>query len=268
MTEEYNENEYEEEEYHVEEEEEESESKIREIGNHPLMERIQKTLYDQLMKEKRRLSMELRERNEDLKRDSKEREQIGVELYNVQQELAKLQNQAEEFLNKRVSAEKERVSSEQKRTKLRSDLVNAKGLRVEEEERLSKHQSELDNVNSTLRQVELYNEEMKGEVAIARRATYRAEQQVTEAERKKRYQDLYIQNLNDQVKTLRDRVGLYESQIKAQREETNAAKTTMSEAIVEMEAIAFEKRQLMQQWKSSLIGIRQRDEALQVCVRV
>jgi len=246
-----------------EEDEEESESKIREIGNHPLMERIQKTLYDQLIKEKRRLEAELRERQEDLKRDAKEREQIGVELYNVQQELAKLQNQSEELLNKRASAEEQRISSEQKRVELRKDLASAKGVRAEEEERLSKHQSELDNVNATLRQVELYNEEMKGEVAIARRATYRAEQQVTDAERKKRYQDLYIQNLNEQVKTLRDRVGLYESQIKAQREETNEAKKTMSEAVVEMEAIAFEKRQLMQQWKSSLIGIRQRDEALQ-----
>ena len=66
-------------------------------------------------------------------------------------------------------AEEERVSSEQKRNKLRSDLAGAKGLRAEEEERLTKHQSELDNVNATLRQVELYNEEMKGEVAIARR---------------------------------------------------------------------------------------------------
>ena len=30
----------------------------------------------------------------------------------------------------------------------------------------------------------------------------------------------------------------------------------------EMETIEFEKKQLMQQWKSSLIGMRRRDEAL------
>jgi hypothetical protein len=31
-----------------------------------------------------------------------------------------------------------------------------------------------------------------------------------------------------------------------------------------MEAINFEKKQLVQQWKSSLIGMARRDEALQV----
>jgi len=46
--------------------------------------------------------------------------------------------------------------------------------------------------------------------------------------------------------------------------ETHAARSTLKEAEAEMEAIHFEKKQLVQQWKSSLIGITRRDEALQV----
>lgn len=191
------------------------------------------------------------------------REQIGVELYSVQQELAKLQNQSEVLLQRHSESEKERADSEKKRKDLRAKLARAKGLLAEENQRLLKHQSELDSVNAMLRQAKKYDHDMKGEVSVARRATYHAEQQITEMEKRKRYQDLYIQNLNDQIKGLRDQVGLYESQIEAQKEETKDAKQAMSEAFVEMEAVAFEKRQLLQQWKSSLIGVRRRDEALQ-----
>ena len=49
----------------------------------------------------------------------------------------------------------------------------------------------------------------------------------------------------------------------AQQKETKAARETLAEAGQEMEAINFEKKQLLQQWKSSLIGMAKRDEALQ-----
>merc|ERR1712187_705697 len=46
-------------------------------------------------------------------------------------------------------------------------------------------------------------------------------------------------------------------------QETEAALSTLREASKEMEAIEFEKKQLMQQWRSSLVGMQRRDEALQ-----
>lgn len=58
-------------------------------------------------------------------------------------------------------------------------------------------------------------------------------------------------------------MALYDAQLAAQRRETQAAQDTLSEAASEMEAIHFEKKQLTLQWKSSLIGMARRDEALQ-----
>jgi coiled-coil domain-containing protein 40 len=49
----------------------------------------------------------------------------------------------------------------------------------------------------------------------------------------------------------------------AQEQETKAAVDTLHDAATEMEAIQFEKRQLLHQWKSSLIGLQRRDEVLQ-----
>ena len=68
--------------------------------------------------------------------------------------------------------------------------------------------------------------------------------------------------LNENLKRLQEQF-IYEAQLQSQSQETDAAKTTLLDAAKEMETIAFEKKQLMQQWKSSLIGIQRRDEALQ-----
>lgn len=50
-------------------------------------------------------------------------------------------------------------------------------------------------------QVELYNEEMKDEILVTRRATYKAEEAVSNLEKDKGRQDLLIDGLMDQVRT-------------------------------------------------------------------
>lgn len=79
----------------------------------------------------------------------------------------------------------------------------------------------------------------------------------------KKEQDYLIDGLQETLKQLHQQLQLYEAQHAAQQAETHAARSTLKEAEAEMEAIHFEKKQLVQQWKSSLIGIARRDEALQ-----
>lgn len=67
--------------------------------------------------------------------------------------------------------------------------------------------------------------------------------------------------MNQEIRKLNDSKSVYEAQIVAQRAETEAAVKTLQEAAKEIEAVAFEKRQLELQWRSSLIGIQKRDEA-------
>merc|ERR1719247_762101 len=64
-------------------------------------------------------------------------------------------------------------------------------------------------------------------------------------------------------KRMTEQKSLLEAQLVAQKQETEAAVATLREATREMDAIEFEKKQLMQQWRSSLIGMQRRDEALQ-----
>merc|ERR1719333_983887 len=52
-------------------------------------------------------------------------------------------------------------------------------------------------------------------------------------------------------------------QLVAQKQETEAAVATLTEAAREMEAVEFEKKQLQQQLQSALRGMMRRDSALQ-----
>jgi len=68
---------------------------------------------------------------------------------------------------------------------IESNNGDQKALFNEHQKQLKKYLQELDSLTETLRQVEQYNEEMKSEIAVTRRATYKAEQAVQELEKTK-----------------------------------------------------------------------------------
>lgn len=163
--------------------------------------------------------------------------------YNI---ITSIRERAEEF----VKMAKEQVESKKKEHN-------------DTEKRVLKVQQDLDALNATLRQIEQYNEEMKSEISVTRRATYRAEESIQNMEKEKKQQDVFIDTLTDQLKNLQDTLALYEAQIVSQRQETQTAKETLKDAAQEMEEVEYEKKQLLTEWKSTLISIQKRDEALQ-----
>lgn len=64
-------------------------------ADHHLMQRVQAALTDQLTNEHERRDLQLREKEEELRKVKKKREETGVELYGVQHQLAKSQQQLE-----------------------------------------------------------------------------------------------------------------------------------------------------------------------------
>lgn len=242
---------------------EEDEELLRNIGDHQLMDRVQKTLFDQLTQKHDRIAQELREQEEALARLHVTREETGVSLYNIQQQLSKLQvvleskhNNCNAIANIRGQAQEELGKLKQAHEVKYQDVEGARA-------KLEQNKSELDNINETIRQVETYNEEMKAEIAVTRRAAYKVEEGIRMLEKSKARQDTYIDHLTEELKRLQDQAAMYDAQLAAQRAETGAAESTLAEAAKEMETISFEKKQLMANWKSSLVGMQKRDEALQ-----
>ena len=198
-----------------------------------------------------------------MQKEKKRREAVGVELYGVQQNLGKLQQQLDRTIEDQAATARARSQAESDLRQLQ-EWLEARALDAKEQRRThDSHQKELDDLNATLRQVEAYNEQMKGEIATTRTATYAAEESATRLEKEKMDQDVLIDVLSENLKRLHQAHALAEAQLIAQRKETGAARATLEEAAREMEAINYEKKQLTTQWKTSLVGMARRDEALQ-----
>ena len=244
------------------EEDEDHYEQIRNMMENPVIQPIQAALKKQLVEANLRVGADVRDKESELTEVKGKRELIGVELYGVQQQLAKLQMDLENkhgALNQVVTT---REKAQENLEKLNRQLEEAKEIETSELRKLEKNQNDLAQLETTLRQVTTYNEELKGEVAVTRRATYKAEEAITKLEKSKADQDIFIDTLNENLKKAQEQRALYEAQYASQSSETQAAVDTLRDATKEMETIEFEKKQLMQQWKSSLIGMRRRDEAL------
>lgn len=79
-----------------------------------------------------------------------------------------------------------RLESEEELKNLLNDHNKSKEEVEALNKRVNKTQEELDQLNRTLNQVDEYNQQMKSEIAITRRTTYRAEEEVISKEKSKK----------------------------------------------------------------------------------
>ena len=235
---------------------------IKEFGAHPLMERAQRALLKQLKDTQDRLLTDLNLKDEEVKRLTQDRENLGVQLYALQQQLARLQMSLEADHNEYNALVDAKLQEEELLKNIAANNQEQQSLLQEHEAQHKKCAAELEAINETLRQIEEYNNEVKSEISMTRRATYKAEQSMQQLEKNKNVQDLLVDNLNKRAKQLQDQIALHTGQLDAQCKETTDANGILQDTVRELELIAHEKRQLMTQWKSALSGLSRRDEAL------
>lgn len=89
-----------------------------------------------------------------------------------------------------------------------------------------------------------------------------AEEAVQRREKEKVQQDYLIDTLQENLKSLHQQLSLYSAQHEAQKRETRAARETLAEAEAEMEAVHFEKKQLIAQRESAMHAVARRNETL------
>ncbi|EPY23650.1 coiled-coil domain-containing protein 40 [Strigomonas culicis] len=223
---------------------------------------VQRRIEDQLRRHLQEITQQLHETNNEFTAVQKEREDCGVQLYNAQQQLAKLQ----ETLEKEHEKHNDIQQDHEDKLKLRDDLsgvneVNTKRIQ-EMQAQLKKHQDELTKLTETYQKVENFNEELKNQVALEKNAAHKTESDITQLERDKMRQDALVVSLQTQIHNLENQSASIQEQIQTQKTETKLARDTLAEAVSEMEAINMEKKQLVQQWRSSLIGMQRRLDAL------
>jgi len=242
---------------------EEAEEAIKNIGQTPMLDSVQEMLRKQQLKERTEKELALKEVNEDFKRAQKAREDLGVRLYGLQQQLANSQIILEETHNDFVQTTQIRFEAESAAKEHTSTLQDIQVEAKTVEDKLTDAKREENAVKAAVKQVEAFLEETRGEIAVVRRATHKTEESVSVLEKKKQEQDLYIDERIERIAQLQEELSLVEAQRESQRLETKAAEDTLQEASKEMQTTLFEKKQVVQQWNSTLIALQRRDEAYQ-----
>ena len=231
--------------------------------NHPLLDRVQQALYKQLTEQHTKVTLDIREQTEALSQVTKKREQLGVELYSFQQGLAKLQLDLQKAHEKFNDAEQTRKESEAALKRASREYETINETKNATEQKRVQTQKELDKLRITMKQIEEFNEKVRGEIKVTRTAAYGTEASMVKLERQKKKQDDQIDQLNEQLKSSKDNLKLLEAQIQSQTAESAQARTTLAEAQKEIDLIAVDKQEYLQKWKASLVGMANRDNALQ-----
>ena len=228
-----------------------------------MLDRVQQALFKQLSEQHEKLELEIREKAEALTHVTRKREQMGVELYSFQQGLAKLQLDLQKAHEQFSTAQDTRLQSEQKLAVMNKRYEQTMEQKNATEAKRVAAQRELDKLKITLLQISEFNDKVKGEILVTRRAAYGTEENMQRLERQKKKQDDMIDQLNEQLKESKDNLKLLEAQIQSQIKETAQATSTLSEAQEEIDSIGVDKKEYLQKWKASLIGMANRDNALQ-----
>nr|XP_033816449.1 coiled-coil domain-containing protein 40 [Geotrypetes seraphini] len=230
--------------------------------DHPLMTRFQSALKNYFTKELQTLELDLREMVISLKRTKKEREELGVILYGLQQELAQLQLGLEKLHDRHSQSVMQRRQWEEELEVIRELYKKTREITNEERKRVLALQTEVENLALRLFYIQSMKHDVMADIAVMKRVVHKAEMERMKAEEQKQKQDLYVDRQTRQMAQLNEQIAMYSVQITAQIEDSKAARNTITEACMEIEGIIVEKKQLLKQWNSSLLGMRMRDEAL------
>ncbi|XP_024543454.1 coiled-coil domain-containing protein 40-like [Selaginella moellendorffii] len=243
--------------------EEEQDKLVVKLNEHPSLVGAQEALRAELSRKKEDLRDRVREKQVLLASATRRREEVGVQLYGLQKTLASIHiavTKTEDVLAARVEEQekaKAQLLDAQVSYKDRWSEMNAM------QDKLEACHIDLDNLASTLKQVDSYNDKLKSDIAVSRRATYAMEEIISKAEKGKKDQDFYIAVQQERLRRYYQRQALCRAQFEAQQRETKMAVAALSEFGIEMESINTEKKQLTDQWKSALIVLGRCDEALQ-----
>nr|CAJ20469.1 hypothetical protein TgIa.2160 [Toxoplasma gondii RH] len=159
----------------------------------------------------------------------------------------------------------------QRRNQAETDLENGiQDLESKQKEldnyvtKLNTAHHELNELKFAVSQAQAYNEQLEVDIKLKRREMYKEDATLQRRETEKMQQDFLIDELKEKLRSLNDQKCLYEYQAAVQTTEIEAARAALREAQREIEAVAADKQRLLQQWRSSVVGMQRREEALQM----
>ncbi|CAH6776510.1 Ccdc40 [Phodopus roborovskii] len=229
--------------------------------DHPLMVRFQEALKSYLNRQMDKLRLDIQELDVATKQSRVQRQELGVNLYGVQQHLARLQMQLEKSHDRHSLAACERRRREEELQTTRA-LYNKTCTTVNEERRkLAALQIEMENLALHVFYMQNIDQDVRDDIRVMKQVVNKTETEKMRAEIEKKKQDLFVDQLTERAHQLEETISLFEAQYVSQAEDTRILRKAVSEATTEIDIIALEKKRILQQWTTSLVGMKHRNEA-------
>lgn len=229
--------------------------------DHPLMIRFQEALKSYLNRQIARLRLDIQELDVATKQARVQRQELGVNLYGVQQHLARLQMQLEKSHDRHSLAACERRRREEELQTTRA-LYNKTCVTANEERRkLAALQTEMESLALHLFYMQNIDQDVRDDIRVMKQVVKKTETEKMRAEIEKKKQDLFVDQLTKRAHQLEENISLFEAQYLSQAEDTRILRKAVSEATTEIDTIVVEKKRILQQWTTSLVGMKHRDEA-------
>ncbi|XP_076871589.1 coiled-coil domain-containing protein 40 [Brachyhypopomus gauderio] len=244
-----------------EEEDNDEEELIVLDPEHPLMKRFQIALKTHFSGQLERLNLELKEKVALERSVSSQQTELGVELYVARQELTQLHGRLEARHRARAQTEEEHRRAQEQLEVARCQHGSRVGQARAQRSRVSELQTEGGDLALRLHYMQDVTSDLRSDIIVTKNATHKAKVEKRHALLQKHKQDLYVERLTKQEEKLREQIALYEAQTLAQAAETRATREAVTEVQMEMDSLVMERKQLLQQWNSSLVGMKRRNEA-------
>ncbi|KAF4755783.1 hypothetical protein FOZ62_003610 [Perkinsus olseni] len=249
---------------HQRDEEEEEEDMIDFLGpNHALMAPLQTALLNRMMRKLDRISIVLKDKEEEGRRLRQHREELGAQLYAFQQQLGSLQSNLEEANHSREDTD-DKVKKVKERTEVLIEEYDSVNRNTRDQMlMLEKVREERNRVLHVVEQLKRYREDLEGNIALKKRAAYKGESNVQVVEKDKAQQDLLIDELTRALRGKNEDIALLEGQVEVQIKERDNARIMIREATQALEEINDERKVIKQEVGSNYIGLSRRDQTMQ-----
>uniref|UniRef100_Q8BI79-2 Isoform 2 of Coiled-coil domain-containing protein 40 n=1 Tax=Mus musculus TaxID=10090 RepID=Q8BI79-2 len=229
--------------------------------DHPLMIRFQEALKGYLNRQMDKLKLDVQELDVATKQTRSQRQELGVNLYGVQQHLARLQMQLEKSHDRHSLVACERRRKEEELQCARSVYNKTCQTANEERKKLAALQTEVESLALHLFYMQNIEQDVRDDIQVMKQVVRKTETEKMHAEVEKKKQDLFVDQLTERSHQLEENIALFEAQYLSQAEDTRVLKKAVTEAITEIDTIAVEKKRILQQWTTSLVGMKHRNEA-------
>lgn len=230
--------------------------------DHPLLEKFQQSLKAHLLRVKHQLQEEISEIDHSLKTKNEEYEEIGANLYDLQQKMNSQNNLLDEYSSEIKEISEKRMNHEKNIAILKKEYDEKNYNFKQRKQSYNEILMDVDNMQILENNISKWAQEIKDEVSLAKRVVSKDSQEKSIIADEKRKMDLFLLNLDSEVRRRDHELTLINNQIQNQDGALSVLQTSLTDANTDLEALQQEHKRLHQTWGEVIVAIQQRDSVL------